>query len=68
MNQPPPESCPGVASDAAGKHEVCKGCPNANICASGQAKAINVEEDVNEIARKLFDIKHIILVMSGKGI
>ena len=32
------EHCPGVKSDNAGKSESCAGCPNQNICASGEAK------------------------------
>ena len=59
------EGCPGVESDAAGKSSACAGCPNQNICASGEA---NKEDPaVAEIAEKFKNIKHKILVLSGKG-
>lgn len=59
------EHCPGVESDKAGKDSACAGCPNQNICASGEAK----QEDpaVAEIGKKFANIKHKILVLSGKG-
>lgn len=59
------EGCPGVESDAAGKSSACAGCPNQNVCASGEAS----KEDpaVAEIAEKFKNIKHKILVLSGKG-
>jgi len=57
--------CPGLESNTAGKSEACQGCPNQDICASGEAK----KEDpaLAEIALKLSEIKHKILVLSGKG-
>ena len=59
------EGCPGVESDAAGKSSACAGCPNQNVCASGEA---NKEDPaVAEIAEKFKNIKHKILVLSGKG-
>ena len=59
------EACPGTASDQAGKASSCAGCPNQNICASGEAK----KEDpaLEEVAQKLANVKKIILVLSGKG-
>jgi hypothetical protein len=33
-----PEHCPGVKSEDAGKADACAGCPNQNICASGEAR------------------------------
>mmetsp|Transcript_24644 Transcript_24644/g.21872 ORF Transcript_24644/g.21872 Transcript_24644/m.21872 type:complete len:263 (+) Transcript_24644:29-817(+) len=59
------EHCPGVSSNNAGKDSACAGCPNQNVCASGEA----TKEDpaVAEIAEKLSSIKHIIIVLSGKG-
>ena len=59
------EHCPGVKSDKAGKSDSCAGCPNQNVCASGEAK----KEDpiLDEVAKKLAGIKNIILVLSGKG-
>ena len=59
------EGCPGVESDGAGKSSACAGCPNQNVCASGEA---NKEDPaVAEIAEKFKNIKHKILVLSGKG-
>eukprot|EP01071_Lankesteria_metandrocarpae_P009655 Lankesteria_metandrocarpae@DN5232_c0_g1_i2.p1 len=60
-----PEECPGVESEMAGKSDACEGCPNKKICASGEA----TQEDpaVVEIANRLSNVKHKILVLSGKG-
>jgi Mrp family chromosome partitioning ATPase len=60
-----PAECPGVASDTAGKTSACQGCPNQTICSSG--KAAGLDPDVAEIGRKLFRVKNIVLVLSGKG-
>ena len=59
------EECPGVQADNAGKSEACEGCPNQTACASGKAK----EEDpaIEEIKKKLSNVKKIILILSGKG-
>lgn len=65
-----PKHCPGVDSDAAGKAAPCAGCPNQKICSSGEAKqAAQQELDtvIPLIKDRLKDIKHIILVISGKG-
>ena len=45
--------------------DACEGCPNQSLCASGEAK----KEDpaLDEIAKKLANVKKIILVLSGKG-
>lgn len=61
-----PESCPGVASEEAGKQSGCQGCPNQTICASGKANT-GPDPDVAEIGRKLYKVKNIVLVLSGKG-
>lgn len=59
------EHCPGVQSTEAGKSTACDGCPNQKICASGQA---NVEDpDIKGIRARMAQIKHKILVLSGKG-
>lgn len=68
MEQKPenaPEACPGVKSDNAGKEEACAGCPNQNICASGEAK--KEDPTIDEVAKKLAGVKNVILVLSGKG-
>jgi Mrp family chromosome partitioning ATPase len=60
-----PENCPGTQSENAGKESACEGCPNQEICASGKPK--EVDPDLQIIANKLSNIKHKILVLSGKG-
>jgi Mrp family chromosome partitioning ATPase len=59
------DHCPGLESENAGKVDSCAGCPNQKECASGEAS----KEDpaVAEIAEKFKNIKHKILVLSGKG-
>jgi Mrp family chromosome partitioning ATPase len=54
-----------VGTDKSGKSEACAGCPNQKVCASGEAQ----KEDpaLDEIAGKLANVKHVILVLSGKG-
>jgi Mrp family chromosome partitioning ATPase len=59
------EGCVGVQSDVAGKAEGCAGCPNQELCASGEAK--KEDPDIPAIAERLAQVKHIILVLSGKG-
>ena len=60
-----PEHCPGTESEAAGKADACRGCPNQQICASAQPKG--PDPDVAVIAERLSGVKHKILVLSGKG-
>jgi len=60
-----PEHCPGTESDAAGKADACQGCPNQSICASATPKG--PDPAVEEIKVKLQNVKHKILVLSGKG-
>ena len=57
--------CVGPSSDTAGKAASCAGCPNQKLCASGAAK----QEDpaLKVVANNLEDVKHTILVLSGKG-
>ena len=54
-----------MGTDKSGKSEACAGCPNQKVCASGEAQ----KEDpaLDEIAGKLANVKHVILVLSGKG-
>lgn len=66
MSEDAPEHCPGVDSEAAGKTSACEGCPNQGTCSSGQLRA-GEDLDLFEIARKLSTVKHILIVMSGKG-
>uniref|UniRef100_H2Z248 Cytosolic Fe-S cluster assembly factor NUBP1 homolog n=1 Tax=Ciona savignyi TaxID=51511 RepID=H2Z248_CIOSA len=63
--QDAPTHCPGTESEDAGKSSACAGCPNQNICASGEAKA--PDPDLSKIRDSLTNVKHKILVLSGKG-
>lgn len=70
MEALPPKHCPGVGSDEAGKASPCAGCPNQKICSSGDAKqSAQAEMDmvIPLIVDRLNKVKHIILVISGKG-
>lgn len=61
-----PDHCPGIESSQAGKADACAGCPNRGLCSSGQLQS-GPDPKVAEIASKLSNVKHIVLVMSGKG-
>lgn len=69
MSQPPAdanEGCPGGPSAAgAGTSSACEGCPNQAACASGSAPA--VDPAAARVAARLSRVKHIVLVLSGKG-
>jgi Mrp family chromosome partitioning ATPase len=60
-----PEACVGPASDEAGKASACDGCPNQSACAAGEGK--KVDPAVAEVRERLKDVKHKVLVLSGKG-
>ncbi|KAF8820080.1 putative cytosolic fe-s cluster assembling factor nbp35, partial [Cardiosporidium cionae] len=60
-----PESCPGVYSEQAGFSESCDGCPNQRLCASGDAR--KPDPTLAEGLKQLSNIKHKVLVLSGKG-
>lgn len=62
---PVPEACPGTNSQSAGNSKACEGCPNQQICASGTAAT--PDPDIEKVRSRLKDVKHIILVLSGKG-
>ncbi len=59
------QGCPGLSSNTAGKSSSCAGCPNQKLCSSGEAQ----KEDpaVEQIKKKLSNVKNIIFVLSGKG-
>jgi Mrp family chromosome partitioning ATPase len=59
------EECPGVNSKNAGKSSSCEGCPNQAKCASGEAAAPDPAVEI--VASRLKNVKHKILVLSGKG-
>lgn len=58
------EHCPGTASEQAGKASSCAGCPNQTICASTPK---GPDPDAALITAKMSCVRHIILVLSGKG-
>ncbi|XP_018325930.1 cytosolic Fe-S cluster assembly factor NUBP1 homolog isoform X2 [Agrilus planipennis] len=60
-----PENCPGTQSENAGKVSACAKCPNQQLCSSGTLKGTN--SGMHEIQERLKDVKHKILVLSGKG-
>ncbi|GAB0099638.1 Cytosolic Fe-S cluster assembly factor NUBP1 homolog [Sergentomyia squamirostris] len=64
--QAPPEHCPGVESQDAGKASACAGCPNQNICSSGEASAAK-DALLSVVTDRLKDVRHKLLVLSGKG-
>ncbi|OQS03179.1 nucleotide-binding protein 1, partial [Thraustotheca clavata] len=59
------ESCMGTQSDLAGKASGCAGCPNQSLCASGATKL--PDPTMAQVKNHLKNVKHIILVLSGKG-
>ncbi|KAK3990849.1 cytosolic Fe-S cluster assembly factor NBP35 [Cladorrhinum sp. PSN332] len=61
---PEPEHCPGPESEQAGKADSCAGCPNQQICASAPK---GPDPDIAIITERLENVKHKILVLSGKG-
>lgn len=70
MDSVPPKHCPGIASEEAGKANPCAGCPNQKICSSGEAQQAaqsELETVIPVIRDRLKQVKHIILVISGKG-
>lgn len=65
LEAPEPEHCPGPESEQAGKEDACEGCPNQNICATQLPKG--PDPDLPLINKRLSQIDHKILVLSGKG-
>lgn len=61
---PEPEHCPGPESQQAGTADSCAGCPNQAICASAPK---GPDPDIPIISARLENVKHKILVLSGKG-
>ena len=58
-------SCPGISSEAAGKSESCKGCPNQKSCES--SLKTNRIQDLPDIKRNFSTVKNKIVIFSGKG-
>lgn len=65
LTAPEPEHCPGPESEQAGKGDACAGCANQEICLSQMPKG--PDPDLPLINKRLANIKHKILVLSGKG-
>ncbi|CCT64092.1 probable nucleotide-binding protein NBP35 [Fusarium fujikuroi] len=61
---PEPQNCVGPDSEQAGKADACAGCPNQAICASAPK---GPDPDIPIISARLENVKHKILVLSGKG-
>ena len=57
--------CVGTSSAEAGKADGCAGCPNQKACASGAARA--PDPALGAVAQRMSEIKHKVLVLSGKG-
>jgi hypothetical protein len=53
--------CVGPASESAGKASSCAGCPNQSACASGKGR--ETDPAVAEVAERMSEIKHKILVL-----
>lgn len=65
LEAPEPEHCPGPESEQAGKEDACQGCPNQEICSTQLPKG--PDPDIALINKRLANIDHKILVLSGKG-
>lgn len=61
------EGCVGPASDTAGKASACAGCPNQSACATGANKAVVDDPAIALVKERMAQIKHKVLVLSGKG-
>ncbi|OAA32401.1 ATPases NBP35 [Moelleriella libera RCEF 2490] len=61
---PEPEHCPGPESQQAGQTDSCAGCPNQTICAAAPK---GPDPDIPLISARLANVRHKILVLSGKG-
>ncbi|KAG8907432.1 cytosolic Fe-S cluster assembly factor nbp35 [Tulasnella sp. 417] len=61
-----PQHCPGTESELAGKSDACNGCANQEICASS-TKPKGPDPALPFIRERMADVKHKILVLSGKG-
>ncbi|GAA5971337.1 hypothetical protein JCM21900_002402 [Sporobolomyces salmonicolor] len=59
-----PEHCPGTESESAGLAPGCAGCPNQETCATAPK---GPDPDLAAVQDRLKDVKHKILVLSGKG-
>jgi len=60
------ENCPGTGNESSGKAAACAGCPNQNVCKSGVVSK-EPDPDILAIQERMSEVKHKILVLSGKG-
>ncbi|KAJ2301372.1 cytosolic Fe-S cluster assembly factor nbp35, partial [Coemansia sp. RSA 2706] len=58
------EHCPGPESEGAGRAAGCEGCPNQEICST---QAAGPDPDLPIVAERLANVRHKLLVLSGKG-
>ena len=68
MSAPPSnanDECVGPESEKAGTASSCDGCPNQDVCKSGEPKKVNPA--LAKVERTMAKIKHTVLVLSGKG-
>lgn len=59
------EHCPGTQSESAGKASACAGCPNQQICSSGETKG--PDPSIALVKERLKDVKNKLVILSGKG-
>lgn len=59
------EHCPGTQSNDAGKSSACAGCPNQNLCASGETKG--PDPAIELVKERLAEVNNKLLILSGKG-
>lgn len=64
LKAPEPEHCPGPESENAGKGDACSGCANQTVC---ESLPKGPDPDIPAIIENLSNIRHKILVLSGKG-
>lgn len=64
LKEPEPEHCPGPESENAGKGDSCQGCANKEIC---ESLPKGPDPDLPLIRDNLANIKHKVLILSGKG-
>uniref|UniRef100_A0A7S2UWA7 Cytosolic Fe-S cluster assembly factor NUBP1 homolog n=1 Tax=Fibrocapsa japonica TaxID=94617 RepID=A0A7S2UWA7_9STRA len=59
------QNCVGPQSTEAGKVSACAGCPNQSACASGAGRT--EDPALKQVTDRLAQVRHKILVLSGKG-
>lgn len=64
LKEAEPEHCPGPESEKAGQGDACAGCANKEIC---ESLPKGPDPDIPLITENLSQIKHKVLVLSGKG-